>query len=153
MPSLASTRTFVSPTSSLDKSVAMSASQSNGTNGAASEPQRSHEAAEQRAKDMPKDPLATQKSSTKQGVTFAAQDMLPKLPIPDLEATTKRYLEALEPLQTGREHRDSEIAVQDFLRGQGPELQERLKQYSAGKSSYIEQFCKPSRAVLKRTIC
>lgn len=90
-----------------------------------------------------KQPLANHapNQDQKQGITFAAQDKLPKLPIPDLEATCKRYLGALEPLQTAREHNDTERAVEEFLRGDGPELQERLKKYATGKSSYIEQFC------------
>lgn len=86
---------------------------------------------------------------SKPGVTFAAQEKLPKLPIPDLEATCKRYLAALDPLQTAREHADSERAVDEFLRTDGPELQEKLKQYATGKSSYIEQFCKSIE--MKRT--
>ncbi|EMC96797.1 hypothetical protein BAUCODRAFT_70166 [Baudoinia panamericana UAMH 10762] len=79
-------------------------------------------------------------SQSKPGVTFAAQEKLPKLPIPELEATCKKYLAALEPLQTAREHADSERAVEEFLRSDGPELQEKLKKYATGKSSYIEQF-------------
>jgi carnitine O-acetyltransferase len=87
-------------------------------------------------------PLGTDTNKeSKPGITFAAQDKLPKLPIPDLEATCKRYLASLDPLQTAREHHDSERAVDDFLRGEGPDLQAKLKAYSEGKSSYIEQFC------------
>jgi Choline/Carnitine o-acyltransferase. len=33
----------------------------------------------------------------KKGITFANQDSLPKLPVPDLESTCKKYLAALEP--------------------------------------------------------
>lgn len=33
------------------------------------------------------------------GVTFKYQNQLPKLPIPPLEDTAKRYLSALKPLQ------------------------------------------------------
>ncbi len=90
-----------------------------------------------------REPLATSGSNlSKPGVTFAAQENLPKLPIPDLDATCKRYLEALEPLQSPGEHEDTASAVQDFLRTDGPRLQDRLKKYATGKSSYIEQFCK-----------
>ncbi|KAG9257412.1 Choline/Carnitine o-acyltransferase-domain-containing protein [Emericellopsis atlantica] len=74
------------------------------------------------------------------GITFAAQDKLPKLPIPDLEQTVKRYLDALRPLQSSREHGDTEQAVDEFLRNDGPELQEKLKNYAQSKTSYIEQF-------------
>ncbi|KAK4550863.1 hypothetical protein LTR36_000443 [Oleoguttula mirabilis] len=86
-------------------------------------------------------PIATHTNpNSKPGVTFAAQDKLPKLPIPDLETTCTKYLAALDPLQTAREHADSERAVAEFLRAEGPELQDKLKQYATGKSSYIEQF-------------
>lgn len=77
----------------------------------------------------------------KNGITFAGQEMLPKLPIPELENTCQNYLEALKPLQTNREQKDTAAAVRDFLRGEGPELQSRLKKYASGKTSYIEQFC------------
>lgn len=88
------------------------------------------------------EPLAASKSKeSKPGITFAAQESLPKLPIPDLEATAKKYLNALDPLQTAREHADTERAVTEFLKTDGPGLQEKLRGYAEGKSSYIEQFC------------
>lgn len=86
-------------------------------------------------------PPTTLKPSTG-GMTFANQESLPRLPIPDLENTCKKYLEMLQPLQTIREHEDSKSAVQEFLRCGGPELQEKLKKYATSKSSYIEQFCR-----------
>ena len=111
---------------------------------------RSDEAAKATTKsfaDDEKAPLASQTNpASKPGITFAAQDKLPKLPIPDLESTCTKYLAALDPLQTAREHAESERAVQEFLRSEGPDLQEKLKQYSQGKSSYIEQFCKSNYA-------
>ncbi|KAJ5224637.1 uncharacterized protein N7469_008140 [Penicillium citrinum] len=76
----------------------------------------------------------------KQGLTFANQDSLPKLPIPELEDTCRRHLDALAALQTPREHEDSKAAVKDFLRTDGPLLQERLKNYASSKTSFIEQF-------------
>ncbi|PMD56459.1 uncharacterized protein K444DRAFT_645161 [Hyaloscypha bicolor E] len=87
-----------------------------------------------------KDPLASNQPDHKQGITFAAQDKLPKLPIPDLESSTSKYLAALKPLQTPREHAETQQAVDEFLKAEGPELQERLKKYATGKTSYIEQF-------------
>lgn len=102
------------------------------------------EAAEAFTKDK-QEPLASSKSDdSKPGITFAAQESLPKLPIPDLESTMKKYLSSLDPLQTAREHADSERAVADFLRTTGPDLQEKLKAYSEGQTSYIEQFCMQS---------
>ena len=78
----------------------------------------------------------------KPGITFAAQDKLPKLPIPDLESTCRKYLDALRPLQSIHEHEDTEAAVQEFLHNEGPEIQVRLQKYATGKTSYLEQFCK-----------
>ncbi|KAF5663117.1 carnitine o-acetyltransferase [Fusarium heterosporum] len=91
--------------------------------------------------DYTRVPMASYNDSKSNGgITFSAQDKLPKLPIPDLEASCKRYLEALEPLQTAREHAETQYAVNDFLQSDGPELQEKLKAYAQGKTSYIEQF-------------
>lgn len=87
-----------------------------------------------------KEPLPNSLASKKAGITFAAQDKLPKLPIPDLESSCKQYLEVLRPLQSDHEHEHTIGAVEEFLRSEGPVLQARLKKYSTGKSSYIEQF-------------
>lgn len=89
-----------------------------------------------------REPLASHKPDHKPGITFAAQDKLPKLPIPDLEGSLKKYVEALKPLQSSREQEETAAAVADFVKNDGPELQTRLKRYATGKTSYIEQFCK-----------
>lgn len=86
--------------------------------------------------------MSADKAKPNPGITFAAEDKLPKLPIPDLESSCNKYLQALKPLQTAREHADTKVAVDEFLKTDGPELQERLKKYATGKTSYIEQFCK-----------
>ncbi len=106
------------------------------------------ERSEANAKDATKaytkdeqNPVTNGSNKSKPGITFAAQDKLPKLPIPELDATCKRYLESLYPLQTSREHMESERAVEEFLRTDGHSLQEKLKSYSVDKTSYIEQFC------------
>jgi carnitine O-acetyltransferase len=83
----------------------------------------------------------------KGGVTYAHQDKLPKLPIPDLEQSCEKYLTAVKPLQSGREHAETRHAVQEFLRNEGPELNEKLKNYAEGQTSYIEQFCMSSTLV------
>ena len=84
---------------------------------------------------------AHQKRPEKAHITFANQEKLPKLPIPDLESTTEKYLSALKPLQSPREHQDTIRVVKGFLQKDGPELNERLKKYASDKTSYIEQFC------------
>lgn len=87
--------------------------------------------------------MATHRDSKNQrGITFAGQNSLPKLPIPELSSTLQKYLAALKPLQTPREHADTQHAVEEFEKHDGPELQEKLKKYAQRKTSYIEQFCK-----------
>ena len=106
---------------------------------------RSHDKARDTTKEFSQDqrePLTSNQPKNRPGITFAAQDKLPKLPIPELDSTLKKYLEALKPLQSAREHADTKQAVEEFQRTDGPELQERLKKYATGKTSYIEQFCR-----------
>ena len=93
---------------------------------------------------MSKQPTSSPKQNgiTPSAGTFSYQDKLPRLPIPPLEKTCERYLGALKPLQTNREHRDTQVAIQQFLKSEGPELDERLRKYATGKTSYIEQFCR-----------
>jgi carnitine O-acetyltransferase len=86
------------------------------------------------------EPMSESKKSSRPGITFAAQDKLPKLPIPELESTLQKYLAALEPLQSAREHEETKAAAKDFAENEGKELQAKLKKYATGKSSYIEQF-------------
>lgn len=70
------------------------------------------------------------------GRTLAFQDKLPKLPIPPLEDTCRRYLRALESLQDEHEHARTKAAVQDFLQSDGPRIQEKLKEYAKDRARY-----------------
>jgi len=109
----------------------------------ATDEKRSMENAKQATDTFSKDdkePLKNSVKATQPGITYAAQDKLPRLPIPDLESSTKKYLAALAPLQSSREHDETRAAVRDFVENEGKELQEKLKLYAQGKSSYIEQF-------------
>lgn len=89
--------------------------------------------------------------------TFARQGELPKLPIPPLGETCKRYLASLEGLQDKAEHEATKRAVEEFLQNDGPRMQERLIEYAKDKArcarylpldthifthifSYIEEF-------------
>ena len=75
------------------------------------------------------------------GITFASQDKLPKLPIPELGSTCAKYINAVRPLQSEKEHADTATAVEEFLKNDGRVLDSRLKEYASDKTSYIEQFC------------
>ena len=88
-----------------------------------------------------REPLASHGAKHEPAITFAAQDKLPKLPIPELESTLQKYQDVLRPLQSKQEQEDTAVAAQEFLKGEGLELQARLRKYATGKTSYIEQFC------------
>lgn len=73
-------------------------------------------------------------------VPLPKQD-LPKLPIPSLEDTCRRYLKSLEGLQDEDEHKRTAAVVKDFLEsGEGAKWQDRLVKYNEGVDSYIEEF-------------
>jgi carnitine O-acetyltransferase len=52
----------------------------------------------------------------------------------------KRYIRALEGLQTPEEQAVTQKAVTDFLKGEGKRLQSKLLDYAKDKASYIEEF-------------
>jgi carnitine O-acetyltransferase len=144
MPSHAGTRYFARPRSldatlyqqpqqDIRRYVSMPTSQEKEALDAAKEAKDSYTRVE-------KEPVSLRREITKKGITFAAQDKLPKLPIPELDATLKKYVDALAPLQSSQEHNDTRAATKDFLENEGKELQERLKKYATGRTSYIEQF-------------
>ena len=144
MPStITGTRYFARPRS-IDETLTRPLRQ-NGTDGRMPDNQegRSLKAAKETQElytTVEKEPVSQKMEQSKQGITFAAQDKLPKLPIPELEPTMKKYLETLVPLQNSQEHRETKAAVSDFLEHEGKDLQERLKKYATGRTSYIEQF-------------
>ncbi len=76
-------------------------------------------------------------------ITWAHQCHLPKLPIPPLEDTCRRYLAALKGLQDEGEHENTVRAVQAFLHGDGPHVQEMLLEYSKDKNRCVQVSCNP----------
>jgi len=62
------------------------------------------------------------------GAMLRFQDSLPRLPVPTLEETSKRYLKSLHPLLSEAEFAKSKTAVDDFVKpgGVGQRLQEKL---------------------------
>ncbi|KDN53214.1 hypothetical protein K437DRAFT_253229 [Tilletiaria anomala UBC 951] len=79
-------------------------------------------------------------SGKETGKTFAAQDKLPKLPIPKLEDTCRRYLHSLQPLQEPDDHEQTKKVVEEFLKNEGPRLHKNLEEYAASRTSYISEF-------------
>ena len=72
--------------------------------------------------------IAGYKEDLSKGPMLRFEDSLPRLPVPTLEETAKRYLKSLHPLLSKSEFRQSTKFVQEFLKpgGQGETLQERL---------------------------
>ena len=70
-------------------------------------------------------------------VTWAHQSQLPKLPIPSLEDTCRRYLTVLKGLQDDREHEKTKRAVEAFLHGDGLRAQELLIEYAKNKDRCV----------------
>jgi carnitine O-acetyltransferase len=134
-------RTFTRP-SSLNESLASATIKMAGSE---KNPAPSEASARDSTQSFPseaRDPLGhSTNPNSRPGITFAHEEKLPKLPIPELEASCQKYLAALKPLQGAKEHQDTVVAVEEFLKQDGPNLQEKLKHYAADKANYIEQFC------------
>lgn len=83
----------------------------------------------------------------KHSITFGSQADLPPLPIPTLEETMAKFTESIEALHPDAEAKErSAQVVADFLKGDGPKLQEMLLEYDkVGREtgeigSYVEEF-------------
>ncbi len=74
--------------------------------------------------------------------TFGNEDRLPRVPVPTLEDSGRRFLEWCAPLLTPEELAETEAAVAEFLAGPGPALQARLEEYdrSPGVRSWLDTF-------------
>ncbi|WP_054813089.1 choline/carnitine O-acyltransferase [Nocardia arizonensis] len=85
--------------------------------------------------------------------TFAAEDHLPRVPLPTLEASAERFLQWCAPLLTDDELATTRAAVDDLLRADGPgrTLHEALREYDAtpGVGSWLDLFW-PSRYLGRR---
>lgn len=78
------------------------------------------------------------------GKTFTFQETLPRLPLPDLEDTCRRYLEWVRPLLDERAFATTEAAVRAFAgaKGPGPRLQRLLAERAADPKipNWLEPF-------------
>jgi carnitine O-acetyltransferase len=76
--------------------------------------------------------------------TFANEERLPRVPLPTLEDSCRRFLEWCAPLLTAGEMAETEAAVADFLRPGSPAhaLQAELASHDAtpGVGSWLDRF-------------
>ncbi|EFQ99217.1 carnitine O-acetyltransferase [Nannizzia gypsea CBS 118893] len=68
------------------------------------------------------------KEDLSKGKMLRFEDSLPRLPVPTLEETGRRYLKSVHPLLSAEEYKKTEKAVSDFIKpgGEGEVLQKRL---------------------------
>jgi carnitine O-acetyltransferase len=75
------------------------------------------------------------------GPTFAAQARLPKLPVPELEQSLKKLKASLKPIAHSAEEYDAATAeVDNFAKGLGPKLQERLLKRHDESDHWLEEW-------------
>ncbi|CCE63294.1 hypothetical protein TPHA_0E02020 [Tetrapisispora phaffii CBS 4417] len=85
-------------------------------------------------------------NNTFRNLTYSKQDILPDLPIPELETTVKKYLKSIKPfLQNNEsEYNLQKLKCKDLLENMGPILQKRLIEYknsnSYNKRNWLSTF-------------
>ena len=69
------------------------------------------------------------KEDHSKGAMLRFEENLPRLPVPTLEETSKRYLKSVRALLSDTEYQRTQKAVEEFVSpsGLGPELQKRLE--------------------------
>jgi carnitine O-acetyltransferase len=92
-------------------------------------------------------------SSPGRVATYSLQRKLPRLPVPTLEETVDKFVLFTQALQSEKDREATRRAADDFLRGDGPKLQEALLQYdrmgaeTGRQGSYVEEFWSDSYLV------
>ena len=90
--------------------------------------------------------------------TFAYQDELPRLPIPSLDETLNKFLQHVEALLDESQHRKAQKVVLQFLKTDGPKLQQLLIDYEQDGirqgviGSYVEEFWNESYLVPDQSV-
>jgi carnitine O-acetyltransferase len=73
------------------------------------------------------------------GPTFAAQSLLPKLPVPELSSTLAKLKESLRPIAWNEtEWTRVQRRIEEFSTGLGPILQERLESRAKERDHWLE---------------
>ncbi|XP_052870202.1 peroxisomal carnitine O-octanoyltransferase [Anopheles cruzii] len=72
--------------------------------------------------------------------TFCYDEDRPKLPLPALDHTLKRYLESLKPFGTAEELENSKRIIETFRKGVGAKLQAILEQRATKEKNWVEKW-------------
>ncbi|CAL1534831.1 unnamed protein product [Lymnaea stagnalis] len=76
------------------------------------------------------------------GRTFSVQYSLPKLPVPPLEQTLRKYLETCQPLLTEDQYMATEEIVKRFQSKEGPTLQKLLEERALNHTNWLSDWWK-----------
>jgi len=81
------------------------------------------------------------KSSWERGVgTFAHQEDLAPLPVPELEDTLKKFVRSVEPLLSESEFEHSKAVVEEFKQGAGKKLHAMLEERATEHKNWLEEW-------------
>ncbi|XP_030640253.1 peroxisomal carnitine O-octanoyltransferase [Chanos chanos] len=72
--------------------------------------------------------------------TFQYQNILPPLPVPSLEGTLSKYLDAVRPFSTEEELKATAAIVKRFAEGIGQDLHQKLLQKAKNKRNWLEKW-------------
>lgn len=76
----------------------------------------------------------------KRPLLYSFQSSLPKLPVPPVEQTVKKYLDSAKLLQSPEDFAKTEAQAKDFLTTEGPKLQFYLKLKSWFSPNYVTDW-------------
>ena len=65
---------------------------------------------------------------------------LPKLPVPELEQTLKKFLDTAHPLLTPEEYSRTSVVTEEFLKKDGPYLQKLLLERAASRDNWLSEW-------------
>ncbi|TKS82045.1 Peroxisomal carnitine O-octanoyltransferase [Collichthys lucidus] len=72
--------------------------------------------------------------------TFQHQNNLPPLPVPSLESSLSKYLDAVQPFASEKEFEATVDTVRKFQEGVGKELHQKLLQRAKTKKNWLEEW-------------
>ncbi|XP_078405717.1 carnitine O-palmitoyltransferase 1, liver isoform-like [Cetorhinus maximus] len=78
--------------------------------------------------------------SGRKPLTYSFQTSLPRLPVPSIKDTMRRYLESVHPLLDDEQFKRMQALAQDFERKVGPRLQWYLKLKSWWATNYVSDW-------------
>uniref|UniRef100_A0A3Q2C7U0 Peroxisomal carnitine O-octanoyltransferase n=1 Tax=Cyprinodon variegatus TaxID=28743 RepID=A0A3Q2C7U0_CYPVA len=84
--------------------------------------------------------MANQLTDTLPERTFQYQNSLPPLPVPSLQGSLSKYLDAVRPFATKKEFKATVNTVRKFSEGVGRELHQKLLQRAKEKRNWLEEW-------------